>query len=97
MDVEISGLKCDYCDYRDDNVPFSDYKKSIDKPCPKCGNSLLTIHEYYDCLKIYKRIEIANKIIRIFRWLNPVFYWRLIFGDKRTKKLMTITYPNREV
>ena len=42
MEINIYGLKCDYCDYRDDSVKFSEYEENIGKPCPNCGNNLLT-------------------------------------------------------
>ncbi len=95
MEVKISGLKCDHCNYRDDGVLFSEYKDSINKSCPKCGESLLTEKEYNDCLKYYKGVEIINKISNITKWLNPFYYWRLIFGDKREQVKTTIKFPNR--
>lgn len=83
MPINISGLKCDYCDYRDDSVPYSDYPTSVGRSCPKCGHSLLTQKEYEACEKIKRRFDQAEKIIHWFRWLNPCHYKRLLFGDKR--------------
>lgn len=96
MELIISGLKCDHCDYRDDSVQFSEYKESIGKPCPKCGNSLLTQEEYDNCLKYYKGVNVYNKIGNVLKWFNPFHYWRLIFGDRRLEHSMTIKYPNRK-
>jgi hypothetical protein len=47
MPINISGLKCDYCDYRDDSVPYSDYPAIIGKPCRPYGksNALLPLAE----------------------------------------------------
>jgi len=41
----FKGIKCDAvgCDYRDDEVEFSDL--FLDQPCPLCGASLLTIED----------------------------------------------------
>ena len=61
MEINISGLKCDNCDYRDDSVPFSKYKESIGLPCPKCGHSLLTKEDYESCVKLYEKVEQLNK------------------------------------
>jgi hypothetical protein len=97
INFEITGLKCDFCDYRDDNVKFSEYKDSIGKPCPECGNSLLTEKEYLDCIKIYVRIEQLEKLLGILKWFNPINYYRFVFGDKRKKLNINIDYPNRNV
>lgn len=85
MELKISGLKCDYCQYRDDNVKFSEYKKSIDRKCPECGENLLTKEEYDKCIKLDNRVKIFNNIYRAFDWITPKHYFRLIFGDNRSQ------------
>ncbi len=59
--VDISGLKCDNtnCDFEDD-TPLEDYKKSIGKPCPKCGDNLLTQEDYDKTMEIIDSMEILN-------------------------------------
>ena len=44
IDIAILGIKCDndVCDYKDMDIKFEDYSQYLDKPCPKCGESLLT-------------------------------------------------------
>ena len=61
-DLEISGLKCDNptCDYNDPSVPLSDYEKSINKPCPKCGESLLTQSDYDQVMQMVQAVELMN-------------------------------------
>jgi len=44
-----------------------------------CGKSLLT-QEYYD---YFCKLERWVNRLNTLRWLNPIHYWRLIFGDKR--------------
>jgi len=90
MEINISGLKCDNCDYRDDDVKFEEYKASIGKPCPKCGHSLLTQEEYDSCLRYYRAVEIGNRIGSVLKWVNPFHYWRLLFGDKRQTAVLTV-------
>jgi len=43
-ELQITGIKCDNtdCDYRDDEADFEDYESFLNKPCPKCGENLLT-------------------------------------------------------
>lgn len=60
LEMNISGLKCDNCDFRDDSVPFSDYESSIDKPCPNCGESLLTKSDYDSIMQMVQAVEMIN-------------------------------------
>lgn len=50
--IEITGIKCDnaQCDYRDDSVKFDEYPQWVNKPCPECGENLLTQENYDACL-----------------------------------------------
>ena len=95
MEINISGLKCDHCDYRDDSITFDKYKESIGLPCPKCEHSLLTQEEYDGCLKMYNNVEKLNSIGDILKWLNPFHYWRLLFGDNRTYLTADFKFKNR--
>jgi len=96
MELKISGLKCDtlHCNYRDDDVKFEDYEKSIGRKCPVCQSSLLTQKDYDDCVKMYDRIEKFNNIGRVLRWVNPFYYYRLLFGDKRKLSTLDVKYEN---
>lgn len=95
MEINITGLKCDNCDYRDDAIPFDKYKESIGLPCPKCGNILLTQEEYEDCLRLYGEVDKLTKIENAFKWLNPFHYWRLLFGDNRDTIKVEFNFKNR--
>lgn len=67
--THIQGIKCDNknCDFRDMSVPYEDYAKWVNKPCPKCGANLLTAHDYKVCQtvmalsKLFGRIEVPEK------------------------------------
>jgi hypothetical protein len=96
MPVKITGLKCDFCNWRDDSIPYSKYAASIGKPCPSCGANLLTKEEFDKCEKIINRVQQIENIIHRLRWLNPFHYWRLVFGDKRKEKTITRDFPNRK-
>lgn len=55
------GLKCDNkgCDFVDNTISFEDYPNWINKPCPKCGENLLTEQDYYTVKTMF---DIANLI-----------------------------------
>lgn len=95
MPINIYGLKCDHCDYKDDSIPFSEYPQNIGKSCPICGENLLTQKEYEECGRMYLVVERTEKILSILRWLNPAHYWRLMFGDRRKEKQITMSFPKR--
>ena len=42
IDINITGIKCDACDYKKEGVKFEDYPEYLNKPCPQCGANLLT-------------------------------------------------------
>ena len=96
MEVNITGLKCDHCDYRDDSIPFEKYKENIGRLCPKCRHSILSQKEYDDCLKIYEGVSILNKIGNTLKWVNPFHYYRLVFGDKRKYVSVELEYKNKK-
>jgi len=51
--LNISGIKCDHCDFKDETVEFKDYGLWLNKPCPKCGENLLTREDYDFCTMMY--------------------------------------------
>jgi hypothetical protein len=61
----IGSIKCDYCDYRDDNVPTKDYHLWLNRACPKCSANLLTQRDF----------DLGNKIEQITWWINLLFGW----------------------
>ncbi len=69
MMANISGLKCDNpeCEYKDDTVDSVDYEQHIDKPCPDCGESLLTQDDYDKVQQIQQQIQqqIPNSIYAV--------------------------------
>jgi len=40
--IDINGIKCDCCDFKDTSVNFKDYELWVNKHCPKCNSNLLT-------------------------------------------------------
>lgn len=65
--IEIAksgGLNCDNpnCDWSDMSIEVSDYKNWVNKPCPECGESLLTQEDYDKTVKFMDAINLINSI-----------------------------------
>jgi len=62
--TKIKGLKCDNpeCDYKDEDIPGSDYEQYINKPCPDCGENLLTQDDYDKVQKIQQSVMDLNSL-----------------------------------
>lgn len=72
---QSKALKCDNptCDYTLDNTSAFDDTQWINKPCPKCGENLLTEEDYIN----YKRMMKAVK------WINKWFSWITKFKNPK--------------
>lgn len=64
IEMNIRGIQCDNpkCDFRDMNVKYEDHESWLNKPCPKCGENLLTEKDYKSCKRLIKAIRFFNKI-----------------------------------
>lgn len=58
------GLKCDNptCDWRDDKVTPNDYEQWLNKPCPDCGENLLTETDYENAKQLLAMIDLLSSI-----------------------------------
>lgn len=63
LSLMIKGIKCDSCDYRDDDVSFDDYPQYLNKPCPECGANLLTKSDLDATKKLIDAVEILNRFM----------------------------------
>lgn len=66
----------------------------INKPCPDCGYNLLTQEEYNSCLKNINIVKKIDIIVNIFKWINPIYYIKLMLG-KRFEKYDEMTISKR--
>jgi phage FluMu protein Com len=64
----LNGLRCDQCNWVDENIPLDDFDKWLDKPCPKCGAIVLT-HEQLGHL--YMMLEIADVMNQLDIPIDP--------------------------
>ena len=62
VEISITGLKCDHCDWADMSILFSDYEQNINRPCPNCGGPILTQEEYDDCVAMMEMADFINTI-----------------------------------
>jgi hypothetical protein len=61
------------CDFKVKNPtgnPNEDISEYLNKPCPNCGQNLLTNEDYEQSLKLMRTINWANKW---FSWLTYIF------------------------
>lgn len=65
IEIKCHGLKCDNhdCDWKDETVPFDEHLAGwINKPCPKCGNNLLTLLDFFNAVKAIAAAEHINTL-----------------------------------
>lgn len=65
LQLNVMGIKCDNksCNYINKNVLVEDYIKWLNKPCPKCGENLLTQEDYDNVRGMIKFIEMMNNFM----------------------------------
>lgn len=62
--LQLGGIKCDspQCFYRDEKVKIEEYEQWVNKPCPICGEILLTEDDLNTVKLLAGSISIANKL-----------------------------------
>lgn len=63
IELNVSGIKCDACPYEDKTVRADTYEKWVNRPCPDCGENLLTEKDYKTVLRIQKIVRVVNRIL----------------------------------
>lgn len=77
--VTCDNPKCGYA------VPYTDATEKslvlfIDKPCPKCGENLLTMEDY---LQYQNLMKVVNFMNRWFSWIT-IFYSKKPYCFEKT-------------
>lgn len=64
IEVTKKGIVCDNtkCDFKTKDINPKDYKAWLNKPCPKCGDNLLTQEDYNTFIHIMRMIDKVNKV-----------------------------------
>lgn len=62
-----SGLKCDNpsCDWKDTTIPHTEYINHVNKPCPKCGENILTGEDYETAMYFHTVVDFINNMENI--------------------------------
>lgn len=84
--AKVSGIKCDNpkCNYRDNTVAYEQYPEYINRPCPLCGENLLT-EECYN--KVKTMVDMAEKMNTSLHKITPNFLKKRIL-----KKQVSMEY-----
>lgn len=70
--LNINGIKCDSCDYKDINVHMEDYDQWLNRPCPVCGNNLLTEPDYELVQQLTLLVETQNRNMPVNNTNEPI-------------------------
>lgn len=72
--LTISGIKCDNktCDYTNESVSFADYENWVNKPCPCCGDNLLTEEDLNTVKLMAAMVQIANETAPVNNVDEPI-------------------------
>ncbi len=77
IEVSDSGLICDRetCDWEDRTITFADLPNWINRPCPKCGDNLLTYEDFVRVDTLMKSVEFINSLpesdLKLLHELTP--------------------------
>ena len=58
------GLKCDNpsCDWEDTTIKMEDYGEWVNKPCPKCGENVLSEGDYTMTQALHSAVDFINSL-----------------------------------
>ena len=62
VEFETNGLKCDYCDWKDEDISYGEMQNHLNTPCPKCGENILTEEQLTMLESIKNLSEYFNSI-----------------------------------
>lgn len=62
----FDGLQCDAptCDWSDMTIPFEDYEKHVNAPCPKCGSNILTERDFITATTMNATFKRVGELFR---------------------------------
>lgn len=72
------------CDFKIPSTSDINIVDCINKPCPECGENLLTEKDYLQYVNVMKVVD----------WLNKWFSWLTIFERKNQRKKATLHVHN---
>jgi len=62
--TDEGGIFCDNpaCDWEDNTITREECKEWINRPCPKCGENVLTLEDYLQMELFLKSLEIVSNM-----------------------------------
>ena len=77
IQMTVSGIRCDNktCDYLDEDVTLDQFPEYINKPCPKCGENLLTQEDYDNTvamLDLVKTLDAGLEHVNTKNTIKPI-------------------------
>lgn len=62
--LNTNGLQCDNpkCGWEDDTIKLEDYEQWLNKPCPKCGENVLTQEDFDNVQLIVNAMAFINTL-----------------------------------
>lgn len=88
---QMGGIKCDNpnCTYRDDSVKPEEYPNYLNRPCPICGQNLLTEADFRSFCMI---LQTVNRINSLFNRMPNFIKKRAIQKSSDDDANMTINF-----
>jgi hypothetical protein len=67
VQLTARGIKCDNqdCSYRDDSVNLESFSEFLNKPCPVCGENLLTTEDFISITNLVNLVSKLNSIVEV--------------------------------
>lgn len=65
LELQVLGIKCDNenCDYKNEDVKVGEFDEWLNKPCPECGENLLTEADLKAMKFLLKITNFLNRIL----------------------------------
>lgn len=81
LTMTYRGIKCDNpkCGFMDYNVTPDQYSDYVNKPCPLCGENLMTEECYENTKRILERVEKFNHFLNL---ITPRFLRKKLMKNK---------------
>ena len=82
--IECDNPECDYTIKNMTGNPSEDIMQFVNKPCPMCGENLLTEEDYLQ----------SEKTMQFINWINKWFSWLTVFIPSKKEQVFEIHINN---
>jgi phage FluMu protein Com len=77
------GLKCDNpkCDWINETIPDEEFENWLNKPCPKCGENVLTDEDFKFAKALDSSIDFINQFYQRTKIpLDPIYTGKMMYA-----------------